>query len=428
MGITIKSGSSGDYADVTPDGELKTVGTVTIAGGTVTLDGVPEVQLNANSEVTVTGNVGLTNPNSPGMFATLSPFGGLNVSVESVPIFYDVFDQAGIDTVNRWTVTGTVAPTVPANNLAVNPGTTGNASTVLNSIPEYTPIIPMTIASLIAVEQVPVTGNHRFFGFGDPPSTPGTAAAPLQDAIGFEFDTTGALRASVYVAGVRQFSQVLTRPSDGNKHRYAIVTRADISFFYVDDFDAPLAMTYIGPNNQSMPVRVASINSASVSATPTMVLSGAVVYDGARTALGISDGVHPWRKARVDPAGALSVASRPADMCVSATAGVAFGVTATLPAPGAGLFHYITQIDITKYASAALTPSATPSVVSTTNLPGPLGYTFATAQASGTTIDRTQSFAAAPLRSVAANTATTIVAQATTTVIWRLTVHYYTGS
>ena len=129
--------------------------------------------------------------------------------------------------------------------------------------------------------------------------------------------------------------------------------------------------------------------------------------------------------AGVDTARGLDVFSTPQwdDQCVSVTGASGAAVTATLPAVASN-FHYISVIHITKYAVAAITGSATPIVVTTTNMSGPLAWTFDTAAAIGTSLDRFYSFEQ-PLKSATVNTATTIVCPATTSVIWRINVHYY---
>lgn len=120
------------------------------------------------------------------------------------------------------------------------------------------------------------------------------------------------------------------------------------------------------------------------------------------------------------------VSLQAADKAVSVTGAASVAVTATLPAPGAGLFHYITRINIIAYASAARTGAATPTVVTSTNLPGSLAWTTPTAAAIGTQYE-TDIQLSGPLKSSTANVATTIVAPATSSVIWRINVVYYAG-
>lgn len=129
--------------------------------------------------------------------------------------------------------------------------------------------------------------------------------------------------------------------------------------------------------------------------------------------------------ALVDPVKGVSVfaISQQSDQCQSVTGASGAAVTVTLPA-SSGQFHYIAAIEITKFAVATLTASATPTVVTTTNLPGSLAWTFDTAGAIGTTVQRFNTYEQ-PLKSSVVNTATTIVCPATTSVIWRVNVHYY---
>lgn len=111
----------------------------------------------------------------------------------------------------------------------------------------------------------------------------------------------------------------------------------------------------------------------------------------------------------------------------TATAAAAAAVTLTIASPGAGLRQYLTRLEIDRVngTAAALTASATPVVVTTTNLPGSLAFTFAAdALAAGACDPRPMDFAY-PLMASAQATAVTIVCPATTGVIWRVTALYY---
>jgi hypothetical protein len=122
------------------------------------------------------------------------------------------------------------------------------------------------------------------------------------------------------------------------------------------------------------------------------------------------------------------VRPKSSDLLVTNTGAAAAAVTLTLPAAGAGLFHYITKLEVSAIASAARTAAATPVIVTTTNLSGSLAFSFqANAAAQGVSERQVNDFES-PLKSSVANTATTIVAPATTSVIWRVTAYYYTGA
>lgn len=124
--------------------------------------------------------------------------------------------------------------------------------------------------------------------------------------------------------------------------------------------------------------------------------------------------------------GAQVAQIRAATLIVSTTAAAAAAVTLTLPAV-AGQFHYITRVNIVKYATAAVVGAATPVVVTSTNLVGSLAWTTPTAQAVGTVYE-TDLETTNPIKSSVVNTATTIVCPATTSVIWRVNVYYYTAA
>jgi hypothetical protein len=116
-----------------------------------------------------------------------------------------------------------------------------------------------------------------------------------------------------------------------------------------------------------------------------------------------------------------------APLAVTATAAVNTAVTLTLPAPSAGLHHIITRIEINRFFATAGLAGATPTVVTSTNLPGTMAFSFPTAGIVGSMETRiitpTQ-----PLKSSTAATATTIVCPASTDTIWRVTAIYGVGA
>jgi hypothetical protein len=122
----------------------------------------------------------------------------------------------------------------------------------------------------------------------------------------------------------------------------------------------------------------------------------------------------------------VPIIHKAADLLASATGTAGSVLNASLPAAGAGLFHYITLIEVQAYSTAARTGSATPVVVTSANLPGAAAWTFGTAAAIGT-IDVKVFALPTPLKCSTANTATVINCPATASVIWRVNIHYYTG-
>lgn len=121
-----------------------------------------------------------------------------------------------------------------------------------------------------------------------------------------------------------------------------------------------------------------------------------------------------------------SVSSPAATLWVTGTAVSGTGVTVTLPAV-ASQFHYINTIEVTAYTAAARIGSATPVLVTSTNLSGSPVWDFSSADAIGTVELKFFTFPA-PIKSSTVNTNTTIVCPATTSVIWRINVSYYAAA
>ena len=117
----------------------------------------------------------------------------------------------------------------------------------------------------------------------------------------------------------------------------------------------------------------------------------------------------------------------PSILHVTATAAANTAATATLPAAGAGMFHYITHIDITRNATAALAGTAT-IIHTSTNLPGTPAWSVGNAMVAGGTEKDVVYEPTTPLKSLTANTATTVVAAAAgAAVLGRVNVSYYIG-
>lgn len=117
----------------------------------------------------------------------------------------------------------------------------------------------------------------------------------------------------------------------------------------------------------------------------------------------------------------------PSTLMVTATAAANTAATATLPAAGVGMFHYITSIQIVRNATAALAGTAT-LIHTSTNLPGNPAWSVGNAMAAGGTQVDVDFTPTTPLKSLTANTATTVVAAAGgLAVLGRVNVSYYVG-
>lgn len=118
---------------------------------------------------------------------------------------------------------------------------------------------------------------------------------------------------------------------------------------------------------------------------------------------------------------------RAATLVQSTTAAVNTALTSTLPAAGAGLFHYITSIRVEKLYSVIGVAAGAGVIITTTNLNGLAFTTEQLASAAGTVARVVDTAFATPLKSAVANTATTIVAPQQLQTIWRITVTYFTA-
>jgi hypothetical protein len=122
---------------------------------------------------------------------------------------------------------------------------------------------------------------------------------------------------------------------------------------------------------------------------------------------------------------------RPATLSVTVTGGANAIATATLPAAGAGLFHYITHIFIKRVNTAALAGGAI-LTVTTTNLNGRAWRTGNQASITVATHEGSQLMDQEfvhPIKSAVANVATTIVGPAAgAAVSWHIVIDYFTAA
>jgi len=142
-----------------------------------------------------------------------------------------------------------------------------------------------------------------------------------------------------------------------------------------------------------------------------------------------------WTSGNVTVAARASVSDQiiyarpfPATKHVTVTAAANTAATITLPAAGVGLFHYITYLNCRRNATAALAGTAT-LIITSTNLPGTPAWSNGNAMVAGGTVEDINMQPSSPLKSLLANTATTIVMPAPgLAVLNRGNCSYYVGS
>jgi hypothetical protein len=118
----------------------------------------------------------------------------------------------------------------------------------------------------------------------------------------------------------------------------------------------------------------------------------------------------------------------PTYITATGTAAISTGVSLSIPAPGPGLYQYITRVRISKYCGAVLTPAAVPTIVTSTNISNTPSFDFKTLGSQGDSEVLDIDFTGNPLKALAVNTAITLVAPVLTGAIWKITAFYYVGA
>jgi hypothetical protein len=213
-----------------------------------------------------------------------------------------------------------------------------------------------------------------------------------------------------------------------------------VAIFDVRTAAASLSLAFEGTVDGTNYVGVPAMNVATEALISTLVLT-------TTSAAAYQVGVTGFRRVRIRcsayTSGNVTISSRatradwsiyarpyPSTTVVTATAAVNTGSTATLAAPGAGLFHYITAIKLSKLYAVVGVAAGAGVIITSTNITGnPAWTTPQNATAAGgveTVID--ERYMGNPLKSAVANTATTFVAGAQLQTIWRWNVFYYVGA
>ena len=220
---------------------------------------------------------------------TVLPSQQVSIAQEGFALFSDTFDGSTIDTAYRWNaavVSGGGTVTQTGSNLVVATSTTASNAGALSSIQNFVRVGFgwLKAGFAVALEANIQMNSHRFWGFGTPNGSY-TALTPLQDAIGFEVDISGQLRASIYSGGTRVFSQPLPTPTDGFPHAYIMQVRDDYAFWFKDNQEIPVAMSaWTSPSTSTLPVRVHMVNhTTGPAAAPTLSLGGLGIADSSQS-------------------------------------------------------------------------------------------------------------------------------------------------
>jgi hypothetical protein len=230
-----------------------------------------------------------------GLGAQITPYGSSRVSTEPSTLFRDSFDGTTVDA-SIWTTGGTSAPTQANGSVSLNLTAANSVSSTLISNQKFGDTLGFTLLGTTITLESAKQANpnaHRFFGFGQ--VTAYASATPVTDGAGFEVDLTGEVNCVVYIAGTRYvinstsnalisssagtggsgtavpagsvvstFGQTIAWPT--NNHRYIILRRGDLIYWYIDSIDVPVGVaSYLQPQVATLPIRVASITTPAVS-------------------------------------------------------------------------------------------------------------------------------------------------------------------
>jgi len=151
----------------------------------------------------------------------------------------------------------------------------------------------------------------------------------------------------------------------------------------MDTFDVPAAFSTNGPNVQALPVRLANLNSASVTVgTPLLTVNGVGLFDQGRNASQLADGSFPHRKARVDAAGNQLVRTNTSSTSALSTVAISTASATLLAAnvnrQGASLVNEsLASLYVALTATAATVTAYTVQVAAGQYYELPFGYTGA---------------------------------------------------
>lgn len=246
-------------------------------------------------------------------FGQVTPYGYVKTSGEFINLFGDNFDSSGFDTLNRWNAPVLFnggATTQSLGTLTLSTTTTTLSQIAISTQPTFTTSVSFLWFGMITQMESPlVIGPHRFWGFGTPNPTY-AVATPLLNAIGFEIDAAGDMNAVIYSNGTKIFSTLLTYDPT-NPGGYAVATKANVTYFFINDLEVPVATSYLNtPDSYTLPYRQHIINPVSATSAATNWKTQALgLADSAPNQIGISDGAFPWRKLKVNPDGSINTTS-----------------------------------------------------------------------------------------------------------------------
>lgn len=254
-----------------------------------------------------TNNIGSFNLASGGTAIGTRADGYLRTQLDPTTLLFDTFET--VDTTNTWTLGGTVVPTGASGVLTCSAGTLASGNSYAQSKATFLPGSSafLQTADLVTLAAGVETGNKRVWGLGIVAGSP-TAAVPLSNGSTFEIlDTDGALYGAVYSNSVRTQSILLTRPTDGIVHRYAMYYKASRVYFEIDNVLVG-SLGFPNPQVATLARVIGSFNGLSAVGTASTLNATLLgVADSGRNATKLADGTYPWRTMQIGKSGGISV-------------------------------------------------------------------------------------------------------------------------
>ena len=396
--------------------------------GTVTTGGITDTQIRATAlpvsltSTTITGSVAITAAALPlpTGAATETTLAALNTKVTAVntgAVTISAALPAGVNAIGTVAV-GSNSLVSTANSTAVNLAAAAVFTGTSEDVSEYS-----TIAVTVFASHASATDGLSVQQSADGANWDNTDVYSIPAATGkiFSFGVAARFYRLVYTNGATLTTSLRIQTIHSKNAKKASSVRPSDARPNDNDFEEMSAFAHFYNGASWDRARGSIANGMAVDvtrlpATPTGANTIGAVTGPAAAALAL-DATLTGHTQRLQST----------TLAVTVTAAANTAATATLPAVAAQ-FHYITGIEIIRTSTAALAGTAT-LVVTTSNLPGALAWSFGNAMAAGATQRDLLITFPNPIKSSVVNTATTVVMPAPgAAVLWRANIYYYTAA
>lgn len=261
--------------------------------------------------------------------------GHLRVTQDPNTLFFEDFGGTP-DLINKWKLafsgTGTSPVwTLDLGSATLNPGTTANSTSLLQSIPVFSPQEPGFIYFTYRNNfEFPISSTaYRFWGLGTTPAVQ-TSSNPIVDGCGWDIPagqssmfavcyqgTNGTTGARVVIQDLSAATGNGKQPTNNGVHKYINWFSGAIAYWAIDTYENIVA-SYVtganGPNVNTLPLTAIAVQTGAVPGT--FGVNAVAVGDTSRNEARICDQLNYWLCATVKGPG---VPASPADTSLVAT-------------------------------------------------------------------------------------------------------------